>query len=91
MKRKNTGNADYVKNGLLLLKTFVFFVIKEKSIQIPDEQTTGGTKEDRIMRCLICKTVIKSPKGQTRETQKCGICRGVIHGAKKRTSRYADH
>jgi len=29
------------------------------------------------MKCLICGVVISHPKGQTRITQKCGVCRGV--------------
>jgi len=29
------------------------------------------------MRCLDCDDVIRSPSGKTKETQRCGKCRGV--------------
>lgn len=43
------------------------------------------------MRCIKCGGRVKCPRGITRETQKCGICRGVIKGAPKGTSRYGDN
>lgn len=43
------------------------------------------------MRCIGCGARIKTPRGITRDTQKCGMCRGVSRGATKGTCRYGNN
>lgn len=50
-----------------------------------------GTIQEKIMRCKVCGARIKTPRGTTRDTQTCGMCRGVSRGATKGTCRYGDN
>jgi len=43
------------------------------------------------MRCKECGARIKTPRGITRDTQTCGLCRGVSRGASKGTCRYGNN
>ncbi len=40
------------------------------------------------MQCLECGTTVKHAKGVTRETQKCGMCRGVLNQSLNKNGRF---